>query len=112
MAYIKETFTQDLTSGSLTFEYESTYDMQLKQITIKASTNITETIDVTIVQKEGTSFDILIDSSTLNSESNYVLVDKKVYLKRGDKLRVTCTNANTTSTISGTLLMEVENVRT
>ena len=111
MAFLKKNFTQDLTSDALDFTMESVYDMRVIQVTIKASTNITETITITLDQKEGSDYDITVKESTLNSKRNYLLSDKYVYLTKEDKLRIQCTNANTTGTVYGTVVMEVANVR-
>jgi len=80
--------------------------MKIAQITLSASANITETIDVTIDQQEGANYDVLIETTGLNGEDNYLYDGRHhVVLNDGDSIKLTCTNANTTGIVYAKILL-------
>lgn len=102
-----KSFTQDLTSGSLSSEFSFLEPVRLNQVLINASVNITETITVTLKSNFGTNYDVILDKATLESEGDYAYIpDRRPFIAEGDSLLIECTNANTTGTIYGTYQVE------
>jgi hypothetical protein len=91
----------------LSQSYEFIEQSRVKAVYIKASVNITETITITRVSRNGSSYNVLLDTKTLNSESNYIFHPEwDLRLLKGDSILVQCTNANTTGTVYGTIHIE------
>lgn len=75
-------------------------NVELLAVMIKASVNITETITVSHVGVEGANYTFVLDTASLSTQQNYVFRPTgHCVFKRGDTLRVACTNANTTGTV-------------
>lgn len=102
----EQIFSQSLVSGALDKSYDYVEDGQIVSIYIKASTNITETITITRVSRHGSNYNIVVDTKTLNGESSYWFHPTGLVLKKGDSIRIQCTNANLTGTTYGTVHFE------
>lgn len=101
------TFTQALTSSALSQNFAYNEHGKLNAIYIKATVNIIETIIITRKSRLGSSYDIIIETKTLNSESNYVFHPSwDVILFKGDSIQVQCSNANLTGTLNGLIHFE------
>jgi hypothetical protein len=99
------TFSQDLSIGAgtpLDFTTSIGRRFRLEQILFRASVPITETITITLDSGKGAAYDIVLRVKSLSSEQNFVFVptgDNNFYA--GDEIRIQCTAANDTGTISG-----------
>lgn len=107
MAIVKKAFTQDLSSAALSQEFEFQYDVIIYQVLVNSSVNIIEDLTVTYVDVEnGANYNTLIREYSFNDESDAALLDIKFRLRKGDKVKIQCTNANTTGIIYGTIQAE------
>ena len=103
----EQIFSQSLVSAALNVSYDYVEDGTVQAIYLNFSTSITETITITKVSRHGANYNILLDTNTLNAESSYIFHPEwKVVLKKGDSIKVQCTNANTTGTVYGTIHFE------
>ncbi len=99
------TFSQDLSVGAGTaLDFTTTIGrrFKLEKIIFKASVAITETITITLDSGQGPSYDVILRKKSLSSEQNYVYTpagENNFYA--GDEIRIQCTAANDTGTISG-----------
>lgn len=75
-------------------------EVKLSQVLINASTAITEDITVTFDSANGANYDVVLDETSLSSNSEYVFRPSgDVVLRKGDKIRVQVTNGNTTGVV-------------
>jgi hypothetical protein len=80
---------------------------KLDHVTLHASVAISETVTLTLNSRQGSAYDIVLDTSALGAESDYQYVPlSPVYLGPGDNLTLACTNANTTGTVSAAIVCE------
>lgn len=102
-----EKFSQDLSLGALSFEWTAPRDLRLLEVLAAASVNITETFKVIHVDGVSANYNVTLDTVSLVAQNNFVFrpTGKKV-IKRGDKIKVTCTNANLTGVLYGKILCE------
>lgn len=109
MAHLRETFSQNLVSGAASFNYSPNYDVYLLQVLITASTGITEVMTITFDSADGSDYDTVLATKQLSSESEalYAPGPNKILFKKGDKVQIDITNANTTGVVYGTVIMEV-----
>lgn len=95
--------SQSLAAGALTHDVvigaarSPENDVELLSVMLKAGSAISQTVSVSHVGKEGANYVFVLDSSSLSSATNYVFRPSGVppVFKRGDTVRVTCTNADT-----------------
>lgn len=98
------TAEQDLTANPLDVSFEFSRAGRLASVYVKCSANTTETITVGYDSREGSDYDTCIVSETWESQQNYVYAASgEVAFNEGDKVRVQCTNANTTGTVRVTV---------
>lgn len=109
MAILKRAFTQDLSLGALSQDFVFQYDVEVIQVLLTASVNITEDFTISYIDTEnGTNYDIIIRDRSINNEDDAAELEINFRLRKGDKIRVQCTNANTTGIIYGTLQVEAK----
>ena len=109
MAILKKAFQQNLASAPLAEEFEFQYDVEIVQILFNSSVDITEDLSVSYIDTEyGTNYNVLIRNRSLNSESSAAFLEINFRLRKGDKIKIQCTNANTTGVIYGTLQVEAK----
>lgn len=101
----KETGSQNLASAALSLRAVAQGQMRLALITLSSSLGITETVTVTIDAADGATYDSVLDSATLSSESDYVYDKENIILNDGDAIVLACTNANTTGVVYGKILL-------
>lgn len=105
--YAIQRTSQALTGGALSYEWTLEKDMDLLQVLLKASVNITETVQVLHVDGTDANYTILLDSTSLTAAQNYAFRPTgRCAFKRGDKIKVTCTNANLTGTVYAKIIAE------
>jgi len=105
--YLRATTSQNLASAALSYTTSFGCNFRLCQVLLKASTNITETITVVFDSKEGSNYDVVLDSTSLTAAQNYVFrpTGQCIFMD-GDEVKVTCTNANLTGTVYVTIIAE------
>ncbi len=107
MAIYRETFTTDLSSASVSETRGFNEDVTLAEVMVHASENITETIKVLFDSTNGSNYDTELDSTDLSAADDYVFRPTgRCIFKKGDAVKVTITNANTTGIVYGTILTE------
>lgn len=97
------TFSQDLSSGALSFTTSIGRAFRLGRIIFKVSANITEKITITLDSAKGASYDVVLRQRTLVGQQDYVYVpdEKDADFQSGDEIKIECTQANGIGTISG-----------
>jgi hypothetical protein len=96
------TFSQDLSLDALSYTTAAGQAFKLDQILFKASVNITETITITLDSAKGADYDTVLASVDLTAEQSFVYKpDFEANYQAGDKIKVQCTNANTTGVLKG-----------
>ena len=97
-----DTFSQDLSSAALSHTLTLTKPAKLQKITFHASVSITETITITLDSVKGSAYDTILRKITLVGAQDYVYTPEgENDYQTGDIIKVECTWANTTGTISG-----------
>lgn len=98
-------FSQDLslsTGTPLSFTTTIGRAFKLEQITIHANVPITETITITLDSALGAAYDVVIAVRTLTAAQSYVYKpDGESNYQAGDEIKIECTAANDTGTVSG-----------
>jgi hypothetical protein len=101
-----DTFSQDLSAAALSHSLTLTKPAKLQKITFHISVNITETITITLDSVKGAAYDTILQKVTLVGKQDYVYTpDGENDFQSGDIIKVQCTNANATGTISGIIKM-------
>ena len=86
---------QNLGSAVLSFTFEVPQRLQLAQVLAHADAAITETIQVTHDALEGAAWDTLLKTTSLTAEQDFAWrPDGKCVFEKGDKIKITCTDAN------------------
>ncbi len=92
--------SQDLSAGALTLTTAFGRAFKLEQITVKASVPISETLTVTLVSVDGTTYNAVLAKHVFDNETYWVWrPDGECNFQAGDEINVACTNANTTGII-------------
>lgn len=103
----EQIFEQSLASAALNQSVTYNGQVKLRAVYIRASTTITETITITLVSPNGSTYDIVVDTKTLNAEQNYIFHPTwELIILKGASLKIQCTNANTTGTLYVTVHAE------
>lgn len=105
--YLRATTSQNLASGALSFTTSFKCNFKLCQILLKASQNISETITVQFKSKDGTNYDVVLDSTSLSNAQNYVFrpTGQCIFMD-GDEVKITCTNAGNSGIVYVTVIAE------
>jgi len=107
-----QTFSQDLSLGSLSFTFTinkancgyANPTWAVQEILIGFSVNETETVTVSYINAAGAAFTIVLDTTAIVAGKNYVFRPATVsILNVGDSIKITCTNAGTTGVASGVI---------
>ena len=99
-----ETTSQNLVSGALSYTTTFTRARKLEQIVIHSSVAITETVTITLDSASGANYDTVIQEVVLVAEQDFVYRPQGIInLQSGDKIKVQCTNANTTGVVYCTI---------
>ncbi len=99
--------SQDLSAAAFSLKATSQGQMKIALATVKASEGITETVTLTIDQAEGSTYDVILDTSPLNSETDYIYQSRgsEIILNHGDAVVLACTDANDTGVVYGKLIL-------
>ena len=96
------TFSQDLSTAALSHTTSIGRAFRLDKVHLRASQNITETVTVTGISKDGTAYNSVLRSRTLSAQRDFVFrPDGEDTYRAGDEIKVECTNSNGTGTVSG-----------
>jgi len=97
------TFSQDLSAGALSFTTSIGRQFKIGKIIFKVSAAITEKITITLDSVNGSAYDVILREKTLVGQKDYVFVPDEIDadFQSGDEIKIQCTNANGTATISG-----------
>lgn len=80
---------------------------RVDHVTLKADSAITETVTLTLNSAKGSAYDTLLDSDSLSARQDYEFTPlNDLYLGPGDNLTLSCTNNNTTGTVSAVIVCE------
>jgi hypothetical protein len=92
--------SQNLSLEALAFTTSIGRKFRFEKIIFHASAGITETITITHISKQGSSYNNIIRIKQLNNESDYILTpDGENNFLDGDEIKVECTNATAIATI-------------
>ena len=98
------TFSQDLTAAALSYTTSINRKVKIEQVTLQASEAITETITITLDSVNGANYDVILRKRSLSAEQSFVYrPEGELNLQKGDKLKIECTDANSTGTVYGIL---------
>jgi len=101
-----ESFSQNLASGALSYSTVIARQSRLDHVYFKATVGITETGTITLVSALGSTYDVVLYSRTLSSQQSFSFrPQSKILLQAGDSIKVECTDANGTGTVSGAVKM-------
>ena len=97
---LEYSFEQDLSVAVLDVTTGFGASFKNLSVTLKVSKNITETITVTLDDALGSAKDAVLKTGTLVAQQDFYFNSDKVY-NAGDEVKIYCTNANVTGTVSG-----------
>jgi len=101
-----ESFTQNLADGALSYTTVIARRSRLDHAYFKSTVAITEVGTVTLVSALGSAYDVVLFSRTLSSAQSFSFrPEGDVLLQAGDAIKIECTNANVTGTVSGAIKM-------
>lgn len=106
---VQATASQNLATSSLSFTTSFSEDFRLISIFFKFTGAVSQTITVTLDSVQGSSYDTVIGTVTLSSNTSVQFVPIAVDqdFKDGDELLITCTNTGTPA-ITVNLVVSVE----
>jgi hypothetical protein len=105
--YVRKTTSQNLASGALSYTTTFSSNFQLDQIFMAASQNITETVTVTLVSKDGAAYDCVLQSTNMTTEKYFVFRPSgSCVFMTGDEIKITCTNVGGAGTVYLTIIAE------
>jgi len=89
------TTSQDLSLGALDYTFNFNQERKVEQVIFKFSQAVSETIIISIDSENGANYDAPFQEIVLVAESSYIWRPQgECNLRKLDKLRVQCTNAN------------------
>ncbi len=105
--FLRASTSQALSAAGLSYTTNFDGNFQLDEVHLKASTNITETVTVTFTSRTGSNYNVVLDTSSLSSISNYVFRPSgNLICMDGDQITVNCTAANHTGTVYAEIIAE------
>lgn len=104
---LERKFSQDLTVGSLSQEYEFIEQSRVVAVYLHFTEDITETVTVTRISRHSDEYNVMANRKVLDDVSDYIFHPEwHLMLTKGDKIRVECTNANELGTVYGIIHIE------
>ena len=99
MAVLTEEFSQNLVSAAIDQELTFVYDVKVMTVEFHATASITE--EVQIIHKTASGTEYLRDTKQMSSDTDFFFAPVgDIIIKKGDSLKITATNANTTGTLN------------
>lgn len=106
---VKKTGSQDLSAAVLALTTSFARPWRLKEVNIHFSAAVTETVTVTRDEFTGANYDTVLKTEALTSATDFTWrPEGGVLLKRGDEIKVGCTNATATQTAYVTIIGQEE----
>lgn len=103
----EQKFSQNLASAPLSVSQDYVEDGTINAIYFSATVTIIETITITRVSRHGAQYNCLLKTVNLNNEQYYVYhPESNIVIKKGDSIKVQCTNANILGTMNGIIHFE------
>ena len=104
---IFQTASQLLSSAALSDTYEMLKDGFFFWAGLKADGNITETVTVEFDSLDGATYDIILKTQNLSSATDFAYIPgAPIFLRKGDKIKITCTKATATETVYSTICVQ------
>jgi len=72
----------------------------------QADGSITETATVVFDSLDGAAYDILFDTTNITGTAYLYNPTKKIFLRKGDGIKITCSKATATETVSSTICVQ------
>ena len=95
------TASQNLALDPLSYTTSIGRKFRLEKIIFHAGAGITETITITHISKQGSSYNNVMRIKSLNSETDYIFTpDGENFFLDGDEIKIECTNATAVTTIN------------
>ena len=92
--------SQNLTLGALSYTSAIARRFKLENVSIHASTTISETITITRVSAIGANYNVVLATKTLIAQQDFVYRPSgEENFQVNDEVKVECTNANTTGIV-------------
>ena len=109
--YIKKpiftTTQQDLSAAVLSSTYTMLKDGFFYWAGFKADGNITETATVEFISVDGSAYNIAFDTTNISADNSYLYnPTKPIFLRKGDGVKITCSKATATETVSSTIVCQ------
>jgi len=99
-----KTSSQDLSAAALSYTTDYARRVHIESVSLRASVAITETITITLDSVNGANYDEVLVTRNLVGEQYLVFRPVgDLNLGVGDKIKIQCTNANTTGTVYATV---------
>lgn len=87
--------SQNLALGALSATFVYGKRFKLDEVIINFSQTVYETVTVTMISKNGSNYNVALDSQTLGGEKFYIFRPLgEANFQSGDNIKVQCTNAN------------------
>lgn len=111
--YIKkpifQTAVQILSAAALSDTYTMLKDGFFYWAGWQADGSVTETATVEFISLDGATYDITFDTSNITGLAYLYNPTKKIFLRKGDGIKITCSKATATETVKSTIcVQEVE----
>jgi hypothetical protein len=106
--YLRPTTSQNLASAALSYTTSLGTNFQIMQVLFHFSGAASQTITSTLISRDGTNYNTVLDTTTTSSATDYVWRPSGgcVFMD-GDELKVACTNSTTPAvTIYVTIIAE------
>jgi hypothetical protein len=98
------TTSQDLAAGALSYTTSIGRKFKLEEVILHASVTITETVTITRDSAAGSTYDHILAKRSMVAEQDFIFRPQgECNFQSGDKLKIQCTNANTTGVVYVTL---------
>jgi len=105
--YLRVTSLQILSSGAMDYTFDPKQNCQVLEIYAHATGNISETITLTYISRDSSSYNTKLQATNLSTEADFAFRPTgHLVLMDGDKLRFQCTNATATATLYLTIIAE------
>ena len=90
-----KTTSQDLSLGALSYTTNYGKRFKLEEVIFHFSQAVSETVTITLISKNGTNYNTVLQKVTLVSETDLVWRPQgEANYQTGDQIKVQCTNAN------------------
>jgi hypothetical protein len=107
MSIFSRTAYHDLSDSEAEFSFSFPIAVKLLTVYLKSNVGITETITLSFVSQNGTSYNTTIDVKEMEGDSNYIYAAVgTLAINEGDSLNINVSNANATGSVYVTVKAE------